>query len=66
MTVCDNLIRFLNDYRIKDENVKPTHQSWGSLIQGKFLIDKANIKDFLQLYSLKNFSFLSNRTKQKI
>jgi P4 family phage/plasmid primase-like protien len=47
----DNLISFLNEFRIRDENLKPTHQSWGNLIQGKFIIDKSNIKDFLQLYS---------------
>jgi P4 family phage/plasmid primase-like protien len=47
----EHLISFLNEYRIRDENLKATHQSWGNLIQGKFIIDKTNIKDFFNLYS---------------
>lgn len=51
MTMCDNLIGFLNEFRIIDENIKPTHQSWGKIIQGSFNINKSNIKKFVNLYS---------------
>jgi P4 family phage/plasmid primase-like protien len=47
-----NVIDFLNNHRYKDDMIeKPTHQSWGNIIQGRFYIDNTEIKDFMEIYS---------------
>jgi len=49
----NKLINFMNDHRYNPEmEKKPTHQSWGNVIIGKFYIDSKNIKEFMDLYTL--------------
>ena len=46
------VINFLNDHRyMKNSTVKPTHQSWGTLLQGIFYISEDEIKIFMKLYT---------------
>ena len=59
------VIDFLNSNRyINNNELKPTHQSWGSILQGNFYIEKQKIKEFMKLYSdaiiegVDNFSIL--------
>jgi hypothetical protein len=47
----DNLKLFLAKHRAQPEEQTPTHQSWGTVIQGVFHIGKEDIKEFTNLYS---------------
>ena len=45
------VIDFLNNHRyIKNSTYKPTHQSWGNLLQGVFYITNDETKKFMELY----------------
>ena len=47
-----SVVDFLNDHRYSDDTEeKPTHQSWGNVVQGRFYIDKKNMKTFVNLYA---------------
>ena len=46
------VIDFLNNHRyIKNTIYKPTHQSWGNLLQGVFYIKDEDTKIFMELYT---------------
>ena len=48
-----DVIEFLSNHRYTDDmEQKPTHQSWGNIIQGRFFLDKDKVKEFLKLYCL--------------
>jgi P4 family phage/plasmid primase-like protien len=47
-----DVIEFLSNHRYTDDmEQKPTHQSWGNIIQGRFFLDKDKVRDFLKLYN---------------
>ena len=47
-----SVVDFLNLYRYNDDSeLKPTHQSWGTIIRGKFILDKENLKNFMDIYT---------------
>ena len=45
-----NLYSFLNNYRISDKNIKPTHTSMGNVFIGSFNIPDNKIDEFYKLY----------------
>lgn len=46
----NDVITFLNNHRYNEnKHDKPTHQSWGNIIQGKFYI-LDDIKEFMEIY----------------
>ena len=47
-----NVVDYLNEHRYtEDSDNKPTHQSWGTIIRGKFTLNKEDIKKFIEIYT---------------
>ena len=46
------VVDYLNEHRYTEESEdKPTHQSWGTIIRGKFILNKEDIKKFMEIYT---------------
>ena len=53
----NEVISILNSHRYKPELAeKPTHQSWGTIIQGRFYMESDDLKNFMKNY-IKSFSY---------
>jgi len=46
------VVDYLNEHRYTEESDdKPTHQSWGTIIRGKFILNKEDVKKFMEIYT---------------
>jgi hypothetical protein len=46
------VVEYLNGHRYNDEtDEKYTHQSWGTILRGKFTLNKDDLKKFMEIYT---------------